>query len=113
MLADRFAGAESLLLLDNCEHVVDAVADLVARLLDAAPGLTVLATSQVPLGLDGEVVHVLDPLSPADAAALFGSRAASAAPGPSSGRGRRRGASRRSAARWTGCRWRSSWPPRG
>ena len=77
-LVDRFAGAEAVLLFDNCEHVVDAVADLVTRLLDGAAGLSVLATSQVPLGLPGEVVHVLDPLPPADAATLFGSRATSA-----------------------------------
>ena len=75
MLAERFAGAESLLLLDNCEHVVEPVVSLVARLLDAAPGLTVLATSQVPLGLDGEVVHGLEPLGLADSTALFAGRA--------------------------------------
>ena len=53
-LLDRLAGAETLLVFDNCEHVVDAVADLIGRLLDAAPQLRVLATSQLPLGLDGE-----------------------------------------------------------
>jgi predicted ATPase len=76
MLAERFAGGESLLLLDNCEHVVDGAAALVGRLLDSAPQLRVLATSQLPLGLDGEVVHTLPPLSPADATALFAARAA-------------------------------------
>jgi predicted ATPase/DNA-binding SARP family transcriptional activator len=75
MLADRFAGAESLLLLDNCEHVVEQVVTLVDRLLDAAPGLTVLATSQVPLGLDGEVVEGLEPLGLDDSTALFAGRA--------------------------------------
>ena len=77
-LVDRFAGTDAVLLLDNCEHVVDAAADLVARLLDAAPGLSVLATSQVPLGLPGEVVRALEPLPTADAVALFRARAASA-----------------------------------
>ena len=43
-----------LLVLDNCEHVVDPVADLVALLLRAAPGLRVLATSREPLGVPGE-----------------------------------------------------------
>ncbi|MGW1345314.1 BTAD domain-containing putative transcriptional regulator [Kribbella sp. NPDC002412] len=45
-----------LLVLDNCEQVVSEVADLTDRLLAAAPGLRVLATSREPLGLAGEVV---------------------------------------------------------
>ena len=49
-------------MLDNCEHVVDAAADLASLLLDAAPRLRVLATSQLPLGLDGESVYPLEPL---------------------------------------------------
>ena len=76
MLVDRFSGTESVLLLDNCEHVVDQAAELVSRLLDGAPQLRVLATSQVPLGLDGEVVHGLPPLALADSTALFAGRAA-------------------------------------
>lgn len=43
-----------LLVLDNCEHVVDVAARLVARLLAACPGLRVLATSREPLGITGE-----------------------------------------------------------
>ncbi|MFB9687093.1 BTAD domain-containing putative transcriptional regulator [Amycolatopsis plumensis] len=43
-----------LLVLDNCEHVVDAAARLAARLLAACPGLRVLATSREPLGITGE-----------------------------------------------------------
>ncbi len=43
-----------LLVLDNCEHVVDVAARLVARLLTACPGLRVLATSREPLGITGE-----------------------------------------------------------
>ena len=66
MLVERLAGADALLVLDNCEHVVDAVADLVDRLLDADPSLRVLATSQLPLGLDGETVFALEPLPIAD-----------------------------------------------
>lgn len=45
-----------LLVLDNCEQIVSEVADLTDRLLAAAPGLRVLATSREPLGLAGEVV---------------------------------------------------------
>jgi predicted ATPase/DNA-binding winged helix-turn-helix (wHTH) protein len=51
-----------LLLLDNCEHVIDAAAGLVAALLSGTPGITVLATSREPLGLHGEHVHRLAPL---------------------------------------------------
>ncbi|GIG67990.1 BTAD domain-containing putative transcriptional regulator [Phytomonospora endophytica] len=53
---------QMLLVLDNCEHVVGAVAALVSRLLTAAPGLTVLATSQEPLAVAGETLHPVSPL---------------------------------------------------
>jgi non-specific serine/threonine protein kinase len=45
-----------LLVLDNCEHVVAACAALVTRLLGTCPGLQILATSQLPLGIAGETV---------------------------------------------------------
>ncbi|MCG5218616.1 BTAD domain-containing putative transcriptional regulator [Streptosporangium soli] len=51
-----------LLVLDNCEHVVEPVAELAGLLLTAAPGLRLLATSQEPLGLAGEVVWGVPPL---------------------------------------------------
>lgn len=51
-----------LLVLDNCEHLVDAVADLADGLLRACPSLTVLATSRQVLGLDGEVAVRVPPL---------------------------------------------------
>ncbi|MEO3973543.1 BTAD domain-containing putative transcriptional regulator [Streptomyces sp. CAU 1734] len=70
-----------LLLLDNCEHVVDAVADVMRRILAAAPGVTVLATSREPIGLAGETVWTVPPLSQSDAERLFARRAAAAAPG--------------------------------
>ncbi|GAA4542879.1 BTAD domain-containing putative transcriptional regulator [Amycolatopsis samaneae] len=58
--ADRLAAVlaerAGLLVLDNCEHLVDAVARLVARLLAACPGLRVLATSREPLGITGELL---------------------------------------------------------
>jgi predicted ATPase/DNA-binding SARP family transcriptional activator len=75
-LVDRFAAAETVLLLDNCEHVLGGAADLVTRLLDRAAPLRVLATSQAPLGLDGEAVYPLEPLPLADSVALFADRAA-------------------------------------
>jgi predicted ATPase/DNA-binding SARP family transcriptional activator len=76
VVVDHLRGSDALLVLDNCEHVVDAVADLVPRLLDASPTLRVLATSQIALGIDGERVAPLDPLSPAESVALFARRAA-------------------------------------
>jgi len=45
---------ECLLVLDNCEHLLEACADLVDNLVDSCLGVTVLATSREPLGLDGE-----------------------------------------------------------
>ncbi|WP_067489097.1 BTAD domain-containing putative transcriptional regulator [Actinomadura hibisca] len=62
-LAAALAGRGVLLLLDNCEHVVDAVAEITDRLLAAAPDLRVLATSREPLGLPGEVVWSVPPLT--------------------------------------------------
>jgi predicted ATPase/DNA-binding winged helix-turn-helix (wHTH) protein len=77
-LAAHLASRDVLLVLDNCEHLLDASAALVDRLLDAGPGIRVLATSREPLGVDGESVHTLGSLG-ADAAALFVERAAAAA----------------------------------
>ena len=45
---------ELLLVVDNCEHLLDPVAELVRRLIAAAPGVRILATSRAPLGLSGE-----------------------------------------------------------
>lgn len=52
-----------LLILDNCEHLVDACAKLVDRLLRAAPGLTILATGREDLGIEGETIYPVLPLS--------------------------------------------------
>ncbi|MCO1660876.1 ATP-binding protein [Pseudonocardia humida] len=61
LLAPRRDGL--LLVLDNCEHVLDAAADTAARLLDGRPELTVLATSREPLGLADERILPLAPLA--------------------------------------------------
>jgi predicted ATPase len=62
---------QTLLLLDNCEHLLSAAADLVASLLVRCPALQVLATSRAPLHLHGEQRFAVDPLPlPEDAAAL-------------------------------------------
>jgi predicted ATPase/DNA-binding SARP family transcriptional activator len=58
---------ELLLVLDNCEHVVDALSEHVLALLGAAPRLRVLATSRVPLHLSGEVLWAVRPLEVPDA----------------------------------------------
>ncbi|MEV6612442.1 BTAD domain-containing putative transcriptional regulator [Streptomyces sp. NPDC051051] len=65
----------TLLVLDNCEHVIEAAAELTEALLHAAPGVHVLATSQEPLGLTGEEVFLVEPLPTADAVRLFMERA--------------------------------------
>jgi predicted ATPase/DNA-binding winged helix-turn-helix (wHTH) protein len=63
-VADALAEARALVLIDNCEHLVDGVADFVERLLArAGDPVRVLATSREPVGVLGEQVFVLDPLS--------------------------------------------------
>ncbi|WP_205529652.1 LuxR family transcriptional regulator [Mycobacterium shigaense] len=65
-----------LIVLDNCEHVLDAAAELTAALLRACTAMTVLATSREPLGIPGEVTWRVPPLSLADEAIdLFTERA--------------------------------------
>jgi predicted ATPase/DNA-binding winged helix-turn-helix (wHTH) protein len=51
-----------LLLLDNCEHVIDATTGLATAILDGAPGVSILATSREPLGVAGEREYRLSPL---------------------------------------------------
>ena len=80
-LVERFAAAGTLLIIDNCEHVVDAAAELISRLLDSNNELHVLATSQLPLGLAGEALYPLQPLTIADSVQLFTSRANQVRPG--------------------------------
>jgi predicted ATPase/DNA-binding SARP family transcriptional activator len=77
--ARALAGA--LLVVDNAEHLVDAVAVLLNSLRLATPGLSVLVTSQGTLRISGEEVHRVGPLPANAAARLFCSRSG-AAPGP-------------------------------
>lgn len=51
-----------LLVIDNCEHLIDAVSAIVEQIRDAAPGVSLLATSREPLRARGEYVHWLSPL---------------------------------------------------
>ncbi|QXJ20988.1 winged helix-turn-helix domain-containing protein [Actinomadura graeca] len=80
-LAEALRGKRALLVLDNCEHAVEGVARLVAGLLRDVPGVRVLATGREPLGISGERLWTVPPLSAPDAAELFAARAADAAPG--------------------------------
>jgi predicted ATPase/class 3 adenylate cyclase len=92
-LAEYLATRVTLLVVDNCEHLVDAVAEIVETLLGSCPDMTVLATSRQPLGIAGEMRHEVKPLTgpPSDsqgfgdllewdAARLFWERAVDARP---------------------------------
>jgi predicted ATPase/DNA-binding SARP family transcriptional activator len=92
-LADALASRKLALVLDNCEHLLDAVAALADRLLADAPGVRILATSREPLGITGETLCPVpslplppDDAGPAEAAGyaavrLFADRAAAVRPG--------------------------------
>ena len=77
-IATELDTAPTLLVLDNCEHVLESVASLVALLLVTTRDLHVLTTSRAPLGLAAEQVVALRQLAPADASALFVQRARAA-----------------------------------
>ena len=74
-LVNALATEERLVVLDNCEHVAEAVAPLVARLLDRCPPLRMLITSRKALGLQGEQVWPVPPLDLGPAVELFMDRA--------------------------------------
>ncbi|MFC7446522.1 protein kinase domain-containing protein [Rhodococcus daqingensis] len=94
ILLDVLSSRELLLVLDNCEQVVDAVADLAAELLQHNPNLRILATSREPLAISGEAVLRVPPLTVPDpdrepslqglprydAVSLFAERATTAVP---------------------------------
>ncbi|QGK70665.1 AfsR/SARP family transcriptional regulator [Allosaccharopolyspora coralli] len=90
-LVDAVRGRELLLVLDNCEHVVEPVVELAVPVLETAPGVKILATSRQPLEIPGEAVWTVAPLTVPDASAsdgatapavaLFAARAATADPG--------------------------------
>ncbi|MGW7154044.1 BTAD domain-containing putative transcriptional regulator [Streptomyces sp. NPDC054887] len=80
-LVEHCARRRMLILLDNCEHVIEAAARLAEELLARCPGVTVLATSREPLGVPGEVVRPVEPLPDPMALRLLADRGAAARPG--------------------------------
>src|SRR5437588_6673881 len=65
----------TMLVVDNCEHVLAGAGAVVADLLDAVPGLTILATSREPMGYTDEQLVTVPPLSGAQSLELFRQRA--------------------------------------
>ncbi|WP_410639111.1 ATP-binding protein [Amycolatopsis sp. lyj-346] len=89
-LAEYLEDKQLLLVLDNCEHVADECATLVAKLLAGSGGLRVLATSRHTLHVEGEHLLHVEPLpvpragdtgGPVEAVTLFADRAAAVSPG--------------------------------
>ncbi len=92
-LVDYLKHRQLLLLIDNCEHLIEAAASLVSTVLTRCPGVSVLATSREPLRVAGETMWLVPPLGlpqlgsepevqeAADAFQLFKTRARDAAPG--------------------------------
>jgi predicted ATPase/DNA-binding SARP family transcriptional activator len=79
-IAQHLDTAPSLLILDNCEHIVEAVAGLVAYLVATTRELRVLTTTRAPLAIAAERVYALGELGLDDAVELFEQRAAAARP---------------------------------
>ncbi len=79
-LREFFRDRDTLLLLDNCEHIVALAAEIAEDLVGRSPGLRVLTTSREPLMIVGEVLWPLAPLQLHDAVTLFVERAHAAAP---------------------------------
>ena len=80
-LCAALAASDAVLLLDNCEHVIDAAADLAAALLADCPRVQILATSREPLHIPGETLYPVGPLPQPLAVRLFADRAAAVLPG--------------------------------
>ncbi|MFI1022666.1 AfsR/SARP family transcriptional regulator [Streptomyces olivaceus] len=80
-LVEHCGRRRMLIVLDNCEHVVDAAARLTEELLARCPHLTVLATSREPLGVPGESLRPVEPLPEPAALRLLADRGAAALPG--------------------------------
>jgi predicted ATPase len=122
-VARVLARQQLLLVLDNCEHVAGAAAELCAGLLAACDDVRVLATSREPLRIAGEARYRLGPLSLPSVGETRGAECSEAvALSPTGRAARMRGSCSMSRLLrwwggwwrgWTGCRWRSSWQRRG
>ena len=114
----------ALLILDNCEHVIESAAAFAQRVLGECQRLRILATSREPLGITGEALWLVEPLALPERDASPG-EIESSQPSSCCGTGPARCARisrptparcrrwRASAGRWTGYRWRSNWPRPG
>ena len=80
-IARHLAGRSLVVVLDNCEHVIDAAAALAHTLVGKVPGLRLVATSREPLGVPGEILIPVSGLELSVAAELFIDRARAVQPG--------------------------------
>src|SRR3954469_19529423 len=79
-LVSALCDERALIILDNCEHIVDACAELVDALLRTCPKITILATSREALGVASETAWLVPPLASAEAVQLFVERARATVP---------------------------------
>lgn len=79
-VVEYLANKSLLLVLDNCEHVLDAAARLAVSVVEHCPGVVVLATSREPLGVAGEQIWPVPPLALPEATMLFVQRARATRP---------------------------------
>jgi predicted ATPase/DNA-binding SARP family transcriptional activator len=75
LLAETIGDRETLIVLDNCEHVIEAAAAVAEELLRRCPRIRLVVTSREALRVDGELVWPVPPLAPDEAAQLFIARA--------------------------------------
>jgi predicted ATPase/DNA-binding SARP family transcriptional activator len=81
LIARHLTGRSLVMVLDNCEHVIDDAAELAHALVRALPGLRVVATSREPLGVPGEILVPVAGLASTAAIELFVDRARAVQPG--------------------------------
>lgn len=79
-LAVQLNDHKALVCLDNCEHVIESIAELVDELMRSCPELTVLVTSREPINVPGEISWQVPPLGTDEALSLFAERAAAVLP---------------------------------
>ena len=110
-LVAHLRSKQLLLIVDNCEHVIDEVATVVTALQRECPDVRILATSREPLRVANESVYRMPSLSSDSAVALFEERARAADANFQMSEHRCAARPGYLSAAWTGCRWRSNWRP--